>query len=150
MSSLKERITEDMKTAMRARDSERLGTIRLLLAAVKQREVDERIELDDAAITGVIDKLVKQRKDSISQFASAGRQDLVDKEESELVVLRGYMPQQLSAAEVEAEIAAAIAQVGAAGPQDMGKIMGVLKGKLAGRADMTAVSGQVKAALSAK
>jgi uncharacterized protein len=150
MSSLKERITEDMKTAMRARDADRLGTIRLLLAAVKQREVDERIELDDAAITGVIDKLVKQRKDSISQFASAGRQDLVDKEESELVVLRGYMPQQLSAAEVEAEIAAAIAQVGAAGPQDMGKVMGVLKGKLAGRADMTAVSGQVKAALSAK
>ena len=150
MSSLKERITEDMKTAMRARDADRLGTIRLLLAAVKQREVDERIELDDAAITGVIDKLVKQRKDSISQFASAGRQDLVDKEESELVVLRGYMPQQLSAAEVETEIAAAIAQVGAAGPQDMGKVMGVLKGKLAGRADMTAVSGQVKAALSAK
>ncbi len=150
MSSLKERITEDMKTAMRARDADRLGTIRLLLAAVKQREVDERIELDDAAITGVIDKLVKQRKDSISQFASAGRQDLVDKEDSELVVLRGYMPQQLSAAEVEAEIAAAIAQVCAAGPQDMGKVMGVLKGKLAGRADMTAVSGQVKAALSAK
>ncbi|CAB3786710.1 GatB/YqeY domain-containing protein [Pararobbsia alpina] len=150
MSSLKERITEDMKAAMRARDTDRLGTIRLLLAAIKQREVDERIELDDAAITGVIDKLVKQRKDSISQFSSAGRQDLVDKEESELVVLKGYMPQQLSAAEVEAEVAAAVAQVGAAGPQDMGKVMGVLKGKLAGRADMTAVSAQVKAALAGK
>ncbi len=150
MSSLKERITEDMKTAMRARDADRLGTIRLLLAAIKQREVDERIELDDAAVTGVIDKLVKQRKDSISQFANAGRQDLVDKEESELAVLQGYMPQQLSAAEVEAEVAAAIAQAGAAGPQDMGKVMGVLKGKLAGRADMTAVSAQVKAALSGK
>jgi uncharacterized protein YqeY len=150
MSSLKERITEDMKAAMRARETDRLGTIRLLLAAIKQREVDERIELDDAAITGVIDKLVKQRKDSISQFASAGRQDLVDKEESELVVLRGYMPQQLGAAEVEAEIAAAVAQTGAAGPQDMGKVMGVLKAKLAGRADMTAVSAQVKAALAGK
>jgi uncharacterized protein YqeY len=150
MSTLKERITEDMKAAMRARETDRLGTIRLLLAAIKQREVDERIELDDANITGVIDKLVKQRKDSISQFASAGRQDLVDKEESELVVLRGYMPQQLSAAEVEAEIAAAVAQTGAAGPQDMGKVMGVLKGKLAGRADMTAVSAQVKAALAGK
>jgi uncharacterized protein YqeY len=150
MSSLKERITEDMKAAMRARETERLGTIRLLLAAIKQREVDERIELDDAAVTSVIDKLVKQRKDSISQFSSAGRQDLVDKEESELAVLQAYMPQQLSAAEIEAEVAAAIAQAGAAGPQDMGKVMGVLKGKLAGRADMTAVSAQVKAALTVK
>src|ERR1700761_6563415 len=103
MSSLKERITEDMKAAMRARETERLGTIRLLLAAIKQREVDDRTELDDAAVAGVIDKLVKQRKDSISQFASAGRQDLVDKEESELVVLQAYMPAQLSAAEIEAE-----------------------------------------------
>jgi uncharacterized protein YqeY len=150
MSSLKERITEDMKAAMRARETDRLGTIRLLLSAIKQREVDERIELDDAAITGVIDKLVKQRKDSISQFASAGRQDLVDKEEAELVVLKGYMPEQLGAAEVEAEIAAAVAQTGAAGPQDMGKVMGVLKATLAGRADMTAVSAQVKAALAGK
>jgi uncharacterized protein len=150
MSSLKERITEDMKAAMRARETERLGTIRLLLAAIKQREVDERTELDDAAVATVIDKLVKQRKDSISQFATAGRQDLVDKEESELVVLQAYMPQQLSAAEIEAEVAAAVAQVGAAGPQDMGKVMGVLKGKLAGRADMTAVSAQVKAALTVK
>lgn len=150
MSSLKERITEDMKAAMRARETERLGTIRLLLAAIKQREVDDRTELDDAAVAGVIDKLVKQRKDSISQFASAGRQDLVDKEESELVVLQAYMPQQLSAAEIEAEVAAAVVQVGAAGPQDMGKVMGVLKPKLAGRADMTAVSAQVKAALTVK
>jgi uncharacterized protein len=150
MSSLKERITEDMKAAMRARETERLGTIRLLLAAIKQREVDDRTELDDAAVAVVIDKLVKQRKDSISQFASAGRQDLVDKEESELVVLQAYMPQQLSAAEIEAEVAAAVAQVGAAGPQDMGKVMGVLKPKLAGRADMTAVSAQVKAALTVK
>ena len=150
MSSLKERITEDMKSAMRARETERLGTIRLLLAAIKQREVDERIELDDAAIAGVIDKLVKQRKDSISQFSSAGRQDLVDKEESELVVLKAYMPAQLSAAEIDAEVTAAVAQVGAAGPQDMGKVMGVLKGKLAGKADMTAVSAQVKAALTVK
>jgi uncharacterized protein YqeY len=150
MSGLKERITEDMKAAMRARETERLGTIRLLLAAIKQREVDERIELDDAAVAVVIDKLVKQRKDSISQFASAGRQDLVEKEESELTVLHAYMPQQLSAAEIEAEVAAAVAQLGATGPQDMGKVMGALKGKLAGKADMTAVSAQVKAALSPK
>jgi uncharacterized protein YqeY len=150
MSGLKERITEDMKAAMRARETERLGTIRLLLAAIKQREVDERMELDDAAVAVVIDKLVKQRKDSISQFASAGRQDLVEKEESELTVLHAYMPQQLSAAEIEAEVAAAVAQLGATGPQDMGKVMGALKGKLAGKADMTAVSAQVKAALSPK
>ncbi len=150
MSGLKERITEDMKAAMRARETERLGTIRLLLAAIKQREVDERIELDDAAVAVVIDKLVKQRKDSISQFASAGRQDLVEKEESELTVLHAYMPQQLSAAEIEAEVAAVVAQLGATGPQDMGKVMGALKGKLAGKADMTAVSAQVKAALSPK
>ncbi|RKP56507.1 GatB/YqeY domain-containing protein [Pararobbsia silviterrae] len=150
MSSLKERITEDMKAAMRARETERLGTVRLLLAAIKQREVDDRIELDDAAITSVIDKLVKQRKDSIEQFANAGRQDLVDKEQAELLVLQAYMPQQLTPAEIEAEVASVLAQVGAAGPQDMGKVMGVLKGKLAGRADMTAVSAQVKAALTAK
>jgi uncharacterized protein len=150
MSGLKERITEDMKTAMRARETERLGTIRLLLAAIKQREVDERIELDDAAVAGVIDKLVKQRKDSISQFSSAGRQDLVEKEESELAVLQAYMPQQLSAAEIEAEVAATVAQLGATGPQDMGKVMGALKSKLAGKADMTAVSAQVKASLSTK
>ncbi|MGA3246861.1 MAG: GatB/YqeY domain-containing protein [Paraburkholderia sp.] len=146
--SLKDRITDDMKAAMRARETERLGTIRLLLAAIKQREVDERIVLDDAAITAVIDKMIKQRKDSISQFEAAGRTDLVDKESAELTILSAYMPEQLSDAEIAAEVQAAVAQTGAAGPQDMGKVMGVLKPKLAGRADMTAVSGLVKAALS--
>ncbi|QBC32374.1 MULTISPECIES: GatB/YqeY domain-containing protein [Pandoraea] len=147
--SLKERITEDMKTAMRAKAAERLGTIRLLLAAIKQKEVDERISLDDTAIVAVVDKLIKQRKDSISQFQAAGRTDLADKEAAELDVLMVYMPQQLSADEVEQAVKAAVAQTGAAGPQDMGKVMGVLKGQLAGRADMTAVSAQVKAALAA-
>jgi uncharacterized protein len=146
--SLKDRINDDMKAAMRARESERLATIRLLLAAIKQREVDERVTLDDAGITAVIDKMIKQRKDSISQFEAAGRTDLVEKENAELVVLSAYMPEQLSDAEIAAEVQAAVAQVGAAGPQDMGKVMGVLKPKLAGRADMTAVSGLVKAALS--
>ncbi|KWH43128.1 GatB/YqeY domain-containing protein [Burkholderia stagnalis] len=146
--SLKEQISEDMKAAMRAKEAERLATIRLLLAAIKQREVDEQITLDDAAVTAVIDKMIKQRKDSISQFQAAGRDDLVAKEQVELTVLSGYMPAQLSEAEVAAEVQAAVAQVGAAGPQDMGKVMGVLKGKLAGRADMTAVSALVKAALS--
>jgi uncharacterized protein YqeY len=137
-----------MKAAMRAREPERLGTIRLLLAAIKQREVDERIVLDDAAITAVIDKMIKQRKDSISQFEAAGRTDLVEKESAELTILSAYMPEQLSDAEIAAEVQAAVAQTGAAGPQDMGKVMGVLKPKLAGRADMTAVSGLVKAALA--
>ncbi|WDD92830.1 GatB/YqeY domain-containing protein [Burkholderia sp. FERM BP-3421] len=146
--SLKDQISEDMKTAMRAKESERLATIRLLLAAIKQREVDERVMLDDAAVTAVIDKMIKQRKDSISQFEAAGRDDLVAKEQAELVVLAAYMPAQLSEAEVAAEVQAAVAQAGAAGPQDMGKVMGVLKGKLAGKADMTAVSALVKAALS--
>ena len=146
--SLKDRINDDMKAAMRARESERLATIRLLLAAIKQREVDERVTLDDAGITSVIDKMIKQRKDSISQFEAAARADLVEKEQAELVVLAAYMPEQLSDAEIAAEVQAAVAQVGAAGPQDMGKVMGVLKPKLAGRADMTAVSGLVKAALS--
>jgi uncharacterized protein len=146
--SLKVRINDDMKAAMRAREADRLGTIRLLLAAIKQREVDDRTELDDAAVTAVIDKMIKQRKDSISQFEAAGRTDLVDKESAELAVLSAYMPAQLSDAEIAAEVQAAVAQVGAAGPQDMGKVMGVLKPKLAGRADMTAVSAQVKAALS--
>ncbi|WP_449412608.1 GatB/YqeY domain-containing protein [Pandoraea soli] len=147
--SLKERITEDMKTAMRAKAAEKLGTIRLLLAAIKQKEIDERITLDDTAIVAVVDKLIKQRKDSISQFQAAGRTDLADKEAAELDVLMVYMPQQLSADEVEQAVKAAVAQTGAAGPQDMGKVMGVLKGQLAGRADMTAVSAQVKAALAA-
>jgi uncharacterized protein YqeY len=148
--SLKARITDDMKAAMRARESERLGTIRLLLAAIKQREVDERIELDDQAVIGVVDKLLKQRKDSISQFQQAGRTDLADKEAAEVLVLQAYMPAALSDAEVAEEVHKAIAESGAAGPQDMGKVMGVLKPRLAGKADMTAVSGQVKAALAPK
>lgn len=147
--SLKERINEDMKTAMRAKAADKLGTIRLLLAAIKQKEVDERITLDDAATVAIVDKLIKQRKDSISQFQAAGRVDLADKEAAEVEVLMVYMPQQLSADEVAQAVKAAVAQTGAAGPQDMGKVMGVLKGLLAGRADMTAVSAQVKAALAA-
>ena len=146
--SLKDRINDDMKAAMRARETERLGTIRLLLAAIKQREVDEQITLDDAAVTAVVDKMIKQRKDSIAQFEAAGRADLVAQESAELAVLAAYMPEQLSDAEIAVEVQAAVAQTGAAGPQDMGKVMGVLKGKLAGRADMTAVSALVKAALA--
>ncbi|WP_432257770.1 GatB/YqeY domain-containing protein [Cupriavidus sp. TMH.W2] len=148
--SLKARISEDMKTAMRAREAERLGTIRLLLAAIKQREVDERVELDDTAVLAVVEKLIKQRKDSISQFQQAGRNDLADKELAEVEVLKVYMPAALSDDEVAAEVQQAVAATGAAGPQDMGKVMGVLKGKLAGRADMTAVSALVKAALAGK
>lgn len=148
--SLKARVTEDMKAAMRARETERLGTIRLLLAAIKQREVDERIELDDAAVQAVIEKLIKQRKDSISQFTQAGRTDLADKESAEIDVLKVYMPAALSDAEVAAEVQAAVTETGATGPQDMGKVMAVLKAKLAGRADMTAVSGLVKAALAGR
>jgi uncharacterized protein len=146
--SLKEQITEDMKAAMRAKDTARLGTIRLLTAAMKQKEVDERIELTDAHVVAIIDKMIKQRKDSITQFEAGGRQDLADQEKTELAVLATYMPAGLSDAEVQAEVDAAIAASGAAGPQDMGKVMAVLKPKLAGRADMTAVSGLVKAALS--
>ncbi|PMS17622.1 glutamyl-tRNA amidotransferase [Trinickia dabaoshanensis] len=146
--SLKDRINDDMKAAMRARETGRLATIRLLLAAVKQREVDERVTLDDAAVTAVIDKMIKQRKDSISQFEAAGRTDLVEQESAELAVLTAYMPAQLSQAEIAEQVQAAVAETGAAGPQDMGKVMAVLKAKLAGRADMTAVSGLVKAALA--
>ncbi|KMY85286.1 Transamidase GatB domain protein [Candidatus Paraburkholderia calva] len=146
--SLKDQISDDMKTAMRACQTECLGTIRLLLAAIKQREVDDRVTLDDAGVTAVVDKMIKQRKDSISQFQAAGRDDLVEKEQSELAVLSGYMPEQLSADAIAAEVQAAVAAMGATGPQDMGKVMGVLKPKLAGKADMTAVSAQVKAALS--
>ena len=146
--SLKTKISDDMKAAMRAKESERLATIRLLQAAIKQKEVDERIELTDEQVLAVIDKMVKQRKDSITQFEAGGRQDLADIEKAELVVLSAYMPAALSEAEVQAEVAAAVAAVGAAGPQDMGKVMGVLKPRLAGRADMTAVSAMVKAALS--
>jgi len=146
--SLKAQITEDMKAAMRAKEMERLGTIRLLQAAIKQREVDERIELDDAAVLAVIDKMLKQRKDSITAFEQAGRDDLVAKEAAEVAVLQVYMPAQLSEAEVDAAVRDAVAKAGAAGPQDMGKVMGILKPALAGRADMTQVSARVKAALS--
>ncbi|PQP00983.1 glutamyl-tRNA amidotransferase [Massilia phosphatilytica] len=146
--SLKDQITDDMKAAMRARESERLTTIRLLIAEIKRKEVDERIELNDAQVLAVVDKMIKQRKDSITQFENGGRQDLADKEKSELAVLSAYMPAGLSDEEVAAEVAAAVAASGAAGPQDMGKVMGILKPKLAGRADMTAVSAQVKKALA--
>ncbi|CAG9169230.1 GatB/YqeY domain-containing protein [Cupriavidus pampae] len=148
--SLKAQINDDMKAAMRARETDRLGTIRLLMAAIKQREVDERIELDDANVTAVIEKLIKQRRDSISQFEQAGRQDLADKEKAEVIVLQVYMPAALSEAEVAGEVQKAVTETGAAGPQDMGKVMGVLKGRLAGRADMTVVSGLVKSALAPK
>jgi uncharacterized protein YqeY len=146
--SLKEQITEDMKSAMRAKDTGRLGTIRLLLAAMKQKEVDERVELDDAAVIAIVEKLIKQRKDSISQFQAANREDLVAIENAELVVLQAYMPAQMSEAEVAAIVAKVIAEVGAVGPQDMGKVMGVVKPQLAGKADMGVVSAQVKAALT--
>lgn len=146
--SLKERITEDMKTAMRAKDSERLGTIRLLQAAMKQKEVDERIELDDTAIIAIVDKLIKQRKDSITQFEAGGRQDLADKEKSELAVLEVYLPARMSAEEVTAAVKAIVAELGASGPGDMGKVMGAVKSRLAGKADMGQVSAAVKAALA--
>lgn len=146
--SLKNRIGEDMKTAMRARDTARLGTIRLLLAAIKQREVDERVELDDAAVSGVVEKLIKQRKDSITQFRAAGRDDLAAAEEAELAVLQAYLPEQLSPSEVEAAVAAAIAETGATSPKDMGKVMGFLKSRLAGRADMGQVSALIKTRLA--
>lgn len=146
--SLKQQINEDMKSAMRARDVPRLSAIRLLMAAIKQREVDERIQLDDMAVVAVIDKMQKQRRDSISQYEAAGRQDLADVEKAEMAVLGTYMPQALSAEEVAAEIDAAIAQTGAGGPSDMGKVMGVLKVKLAGRTDLGQVSGLVKQTLS--
>jgi uncharacterized protein YqeY len=146
--SLKEKITEDMKAAMRAKDSGRLSTIRLLTAAMKQKEVDERVELTDAHILAIIEKMIKQRKDSITQFEAGGRPDLAEIEKAETAVLSEYMPAALSDAEVQAEVAAAVSATGAAGPQDMGKVMAVLKQKLAGRADMTAVSAKVKAALT--
>jgi hypothetical protein len=146
--NLKDRVTEDMKAAMRAKDAPRLGTIRLLLAAVKQREVDERIVLDDAQVVGVIDKLVKQRKDSITAFAQAGRTDLVDKETAEMAVLEAYLPQRLSADEVTAEVRRIVTEVGATGPGDMGKVMGAAKAQLAGKADLGMVSAAVKAALA--
>ncbi len=147
-SPLKDRVTEDMKSAMRAKDAPRLSTIRMLLAACKQREVDERIELDDAAVVGLVDKLIKQRKDSITAFAQAGRTDLVDKESAELLVLQAYLPQRLSAEEVNASVAALVAELGATGPGDMGKVMAAAKARLAGKADMALLSAAVKQALS--
>ena len=148
MTTLKERITEDMKAAMRAKESDRLSTIRMLLAACKQKEVDERVELDDAAVIGIVDKLIKQRKDSIAAFQQAGRTDLADKESAEVAVLGAYLPQRLSADEITTEIAAIVAELGAAGPGDMGKVMGAAKARLAGKADMGLVSAAVKQALS--
>jgi uncharacterized protein YqeY len=142
--SLKAQIQEDVKTAMKAKEAARLSTLRMLTAAMKQKEVDERIELDDAAVLAIVEKLIKQRKDSIEQFGKAGRQDLVDAETAELAVLTAYLPAQLSEAEVLAAIEAAIASTGAAGPKDMGKLMGVLKPQLAGKADMGKVSALVK------
>ena len=145
--SLKDQITEDMKSAMKARETERLAAIRLLLAAIKQREVDDRITLDDAAVTAVVDKLIKQRRDSINQYEQAGREDLAAAERAEIEVLTPYLPAQMSTDEVAAAIQAAIAQTGATGPADMGKVMGILKPQLAGKTDLAAVSQQVKAAL---
>jgi hypothetical protein len=146
--TLKERITEDMKAAMRAKESARLSAVRLLLAAIKQREVDERITLTDADVVGVIDKMLKQRRDSISQYEAGGRQDLADAEKFEVQVLSAYMPQAMSEAEIDAAVAEAVAAVGAKAPQDMGKVMASLKPKLAGRADMAKVSAVVKAKLT--
>ena len=151
--SLKDQITEDMKTAMRAKDSERLLAIRNLLAAMKQKEVDERVVLDDVAVVAIVDKLIKQRKDSIAAFEGAGRQDLVDKEKSEMLVLQGYLPDRMSAEETVAAVQAIVAEIGAelgrtVGPGDMGKVMGVVKTRLAGKADMGQVSGAVKTALA--
>ena len=145
--SLKERITEDMKAAMRARDSERLGTIRLLMAAMKQKEVDERIELDDVAVIAILDKMLKQRKDSIEAFEKANRQDLADKEKAETVVLQAYLPARLSAEEVAAEVKAIVAELGAKGPGDMGKVMGAATKELAGLAEGKTISALVKTLL---
>ncbi len=146
--TLKDRITEDMKAAMRAKEADRLLTIRGLLAALKQKEVDERVTLDDAMVVAIVDKLIKQRKDSIGQFATAGRQDLVDKETAELKVLEAYLPARLSAEEIAAEVARLVAELGAAGPADMGKVMGAAKQRFAGNADMGLVSAAVKQALA--
>lgn len=145
--SLKDRIQDDMKTAMKARDSERLNAIRLLMAAIKQREVDERITLDDAAVVTVVDKLIKQRRDSITQYEQAGREELAAAERAEIDVLSPYLPAQMSAEDVAAAVQTAIAQTGASSPADMGKVMGILKPQLAGKTDLAVVSQQVKAAL---
>jgi len=146
--TLKDQVIEDMKTAMRAKDSERLGTIRLLLAAAKQKEVDERVVLDDAAMIGIVDKLIKQRKDSVEAYTKALRMDLADKESAEIVVLQAYLPQRLNAEEVSAAVQTIVASLGANGPGDMGKVMAAVKAQLAGKADMAMVSQAVKAALA--
>ena len=146
--SLKERINEDMKSAVRARETARLAAVRLLLAAIKQKEVDERIELDDAGVQTVIDKMLKQRRDSVSQYEAAGREDLASVERAEIVVIEAYLPAKMGEAEIAAAVAAAIAETGASGPADMGKLMGVLKPRLAGKADMGQVSALVKKALA--
>ena len=145
--SLKERITDDMKAAMRAGEKERLGVIRMITAAIKQREVDERISLDDAQVVAVLEKMVKQRKESLVQFQAGNRQDLVDKESAEIELLKTYLPSQLGDAEIDALIADAIAATGAASVKDMGKVMGVIKAKAQGRADMGAVGAKIKAKL---
>jgi hypothetical protein len=146
--NLKDKVTEDMKAAMRAKESARLSTIRLLLAAMKQKEVDERVELQDADVLSIIEKMLKQRRESIAQFEKAARNDLADAEKAEIAVLSAYLPQQMSEAEVAEAVAAAIKESGAAGPKDMGKVMGLLKSKLAGRTDMGKLSGLVKSKLA--
>jgi uncharacterized protein YqeY len=146
--SLKDRITDDMKTAMRARDTARLSTVRLLLAAIKQREVDERIQLDDTQTVAVIDKLIKQRRDSVAAFRDAGRTDLAEREAAEIVVLEAYLPQRLSADEVDAAVAALVTELGAAGAGDMGRVMAAAKARLGGQAEMALVSAAVKRALA--
>jgi hypothetical protein len=146
--TLRERVNEDIKTAMKAREAERLATLRLLSAALKQREVDERITLDDAGVVSVIEKMLKQRRDSIAQFEQAGRQELADKEKQEMAVLQAYLPQQFTVAELEALVAEAVAASGAASPADMGKVMAIVKPKAAGRADMGKLSALVKARLA--
>lgn len=146
--SLRDQVTEDMKAAMRAKDSFRLGTIRLLLAAVKQKEVDERVVVDDTMMVSIIDKLIKQRKDSVTAYVQAQRQDLADKESDEIKVLEAYLPQRLSADEITAAVAAIVSSLGAKGPGDMGKVMGAVKAQLAGKADMGLVSQAVKTALA--
>ncbi|WP_046115625.1 GatB/YqeY domain-containing protein [Aquincola tertiaricarbonis] len=146
--SLKDRITDDMKSAMRAKEADRLSTIRMLLAAIKQKEVDERITVDDAQAVALVDKLIKQRKDSVAAYQQAGRADLADKESAEITVLQAYLPQRLSADEVAAEVRAIVAELGASGPGDMGKVMGAAKAKLAGKAEMSTVSAAVKQALA--
>lgn len=146
--SLKDQITNDMKAAMRAKEADKLSTIRMLLAACKQKEVDERIVLDDAAVVALVDKLIKQRKDSVAAYTQAGRTDLADKESAEITVLQAYLPARLSAEEILAEVRAIVAELGAAGPGDMGKVMGAAKTRLAGKAEMAQVSAAVKAALA--